>query len=116
MFIKTALPLYRKHQHAPSEPGMKEKMFGKMSKVIGRGYLLDEFVHSVINCFPVPKGIGDICLVYDSTKSGLNAAVFAPNFFLPSMDSLLLMAVWYTYYSDRDLGEQFLNYFMDKRV
>ena len=55
-------------------------------------------------------------MVYDGTKSLLNAAVWAPNFFLPSIDSLLMFCTSETWFADIDLGEMFLNYFMDAKL
>ena len=65
-------------------------MVGKLKKVIQRGYVSDAYIRSLINCFAVAKGVQDIRLVYDGTKSKLNEAVWAPNFFLGSVESLLM--------------------------
>lgn len=85
----------------------------KIHKVIGRRYLNDGYVKSLNDYFAVPKGLSDIRVAYDGTKSGLTDAVWAPNFFMPSIDSLLLYCSSNTWYSDLDLGEMFLNYFMN---
>lgn len=66
--------------------------------------------------FAVPKGTDDIRVVYDATKSGLNSAIWAPNFMLPTATSILNNASEYTFFCNIDLGEMFLNYFLDKRI
>ena len=62
----------------------------------------------------MPKGEDDICIVYDATVCGLNAALWAPNFALPTIDSVMQNADSRTWFSEIDLGEMFLNYFLDK--
>ena len=116
VFVEGRLPRYRRKQRLPSASYMQEKMIGKLSKVTARGYVEDGKVLSLINCFAVPKGEEDIRLVYDGTKSGLNAAVWAPNFFMPTPDSVLMWVDSKTWFADLDLGEMFLNYFMDERL
>ena len=71
---------------------------------------------SLINYFAVPKGLGDIRVVYDGTKCGLNQSVWSPNFFLPSVDSLLMSSSSTTWFAYLDLGEMFLNYFIDSKL
>lgn len=61
----------------------------KVSKVVDRGYIESGHVKSLISFFSVPKGVGDIRVVYDGTRCGLNSVVWAPNFYLPMVDSLL---------------------------
>lgn len=54
--------------------------------------------------------------MYDATKSGLNAAIWAPNFFLPTIDSIVSRSNDSTFFGDIDVGEMFLNYFLDPRL
>jgi hypothetical protein len=42
-------------------------------------------VSSLTSFFAVPKGTAGIRVVYDATRSGLNDAIWAPNFFLPTI-------------------------------
>ena len=79
---------------------------------MGRGYyfLVKGYVAvlSLTNYFAVPKkGEKDIRMVYDGTMSGLNAAVWASNFYMPSVDSvLMLFCDADSWFSDiMDLGE-----------
>lgn len=114
--VEKKLPRYKQRQvfHL-NEQGM-EQLGKKVQKVTDRGYLEEGFVGSLINYFAVPKGEGDIRVVYDGTKCGLNQSVWAPNFFLPSVDSLLMSVSASTWFSDMDLGEMFLNYYLDRKL
>jgi hypothetical protein len=89
---------------------------GKIQKIVDRRYISPGFVNSLTGFFAVPKGIDDIRVVYDATKSRLNDAIWAPNFYLPTMSSVLNNADDTTFYGDIDIGEMFLNYFLDPDV
>ena len=91
-------------------------MIDKIQKVRDRGYIVAGMVRSLTGYFPVPKGDTDIRMVYDATACGLNAALWSPNFFLPTIDSVLRNADSSTWFGDIDLGEMFLNYFLDEAV
>jgi hypothetical protein len=52
-----------------------------------RGYIAMGERKSLIFFFDIPKGLDDIRVVYDGTRSGLNAALRAPWFPLPTVDS-----------------------------
>ena len=116
VFVQGKLPQYRRRQRVNSDPVKLQQVKEKLVKVVERGYFKPTYVKSLINYFDVPKGASDIRMVYDGTKSQLNAAVWAPNFFLCSVDSALMWANADTWYADRDLGEMFLNYFMDEAL
>mmetsp|Transcript_20351 Transcript_20351/g.28606 ORF Transcript_20351/g.28606 Transcript_20351/m.28606 type:complete len:147 (+) Transcript_20351:4534-4974(+) len=88
----------------------------KVLKAQQRGYLEDGYVANLINFSAVPKGKDDIRVVYDGTKCLLNKAVWAPNFFLPMVDSLLMFISPNTWFSDMDLGGMFLNYPLDMKL
>ena len=49
-------------------------------------------------------------MVYDATLSGLNEACWAPNFGLPSIDSVFNCATDSSYFGDVDAAEMFLTY------
>lgn len=112
-FRKRELPKYWRQQHWPKEAAEKTKLKEKLAKVVERGYITRGFVRSLTGFFAVPKGEGDIRVVYDAMKSGLNNAIWTPNFCLPTMKSVLDNADSSTYFGDIDLGEMFLNYFLD---
>ena len=116
VFVQSALPRYRRKQRTPDKEYMLVKMKEKIKKVTDRKYISNGVVLSLINCFAVEKGTEDIRLVYDGTKSKLNAAVFAPNFYLPFLDSVLMWVNADSWLADLDLGEMFLNYFLDKKI
>ena len=118
IYVEGKLPHYTSRQRWPpeDEKGSVKQMKQKLQKVIDRGYLAHGYVKSLTSYFPVPKGLQDIRIVYDGTKSKLNEAVWAPNFFLPSIDSLLMFCDGQTWFADIDLGEMFLNYFMDLKL
>ena len=114
LFVKRELlPRHFRRQMWPSDPAHKEKMEEKIGKVRDRGYILPGEVNSLTGFFAVPKGKDDIRIVYDASACGLNAALWAPNFALPTIDSVLRSADQSTWFSDIDLGEMFLNYFLD---
>ena len=116
VFIQQALPRYRRKQRLPDKEYMVTRMKEKIAKVTKRKYISKGVVRSLINCFAVEKGESDIRLVYDGTKSKLNDAVFAPNFFLPFLDSVLMWVNVDSWLADLDLGEMFLNYFLHRSI
>jgi hypothetical protein len=61
----------------------------KLATVRNRRYIIPGTVRSLTSLFSVPKGDTDIRLVYDGTKSGLNKAVWAPWFPLPTIEAHL---------------------------
>ena len=115
LFVKKELlPHHFKRQLWPRDESQRSKMAEKIDKVRSRGYILPGEVNSLTGFFAVPKGEDDIRIVYDATACGLNAALWAPNFALPSIDSVLRNSDSRTWFSDIDLGEMFLNYFLDE--
>ena len=113
---KKQLPKYKNKPSWPTEFEHYEKLKSKIQKVRDRGYVRPGFVRSLTGYFAVPKAETDIRVVYDATKCGLNDAVWAPNFFLPTVDSILRNACSFTWFGDIDLGEMFLNYFLDEEL
>ena len=117
LFVKKEkLPHYFKCQLWPGDPSHCAKMVDKIGKVRERGYIQPGEVNSLTGFFAVPKGGEDIRIVYDATACGLNNALWAPNFALPTIDSVLHNASQDSWFSDIDLGEMFLNYFLDKEM
>lgn len=113
---KSKLPKYMKHPSWPKDEDQHEKLKAKLTKVRDRKYIRPGYVTSLTGYFAVPKAGTDIRVVYDATKCGLNEAVWAPNFFLPTVDSILRNACSMTWFGDIDLGEMFLNYFLDEEI
>jgi hypothetical protein len=85
------------------------KVVDKLLNAREKGYISMGVVKSLIFFFDVPKGLDDIRMIYDGTKSGLNAGLWAPWFPLPTVDSLLRSVEPGTYMSDNDVGGMFLN-------
>jgi len=48
--------------------------------------------------------------------SGLNDALWAPNFGLPDVDSVLSQVARYTYLANNDVGEMFLNFLLNQKL
>jgi hypothetical protein len=115
-FRRSELPGYWGRQRWPQDELQREQLQNKICKVVRRRYVSEGFVKSLTGFFAVPKGVGDIRVVYDATKSGLNEAIWAPNFFLPTISSVLNNADDNTFYGDIDIGEMFLNYFLDPAI
>lgn len=81
----------------------------KLATILKRGYIQRGHVKSLIDFFAVPKG-SDICLVYNGSSCGLNAATWAPNFWLPFPRTTLRLLDYGFYSVDVNLGEMFLNF------
>lgn len=127
-------PAYHSPQQFPTDPIQREHMRQNLAKVCGtckdcmdydyanhrgyisEGYISEGYVASRTNCFSVPKGEDDIQMVYDASKSILNAALLAPNFMLPNIDSVLNNATLTSWFGDIELGKMFLNYFLDPHM
>jgi hypothetical protein len=69
-----------------------------------------ENLKSIIRYFAVPKGEEDIRIVYDTTASSLNDCVWAPSFWLPTIDSLLQSLDTDSWMAERDISDMFLNF------
>lgn len=85
----------------------KPKVVKKLDTVRKTRYVAWGWVKSLLQFFYVPKGVSDVQMVYDATASGLNDAVWAPRFGLPTIDTHTWMLKPKTFMSDRDLGEMF---------
>ena len=60
--------------------------------------------------FHVPKGDEDIQMVYNGTKSGLNAVLYAPWFALPTVDAMNRWVAAGSWLADNDFEDMFLNF------
>ena len=88
-WIKGSMPRYLVPQRAERDPTSHKTIVFKLKKVREKGYIIPGAVRSLTSFFSVPKGDGDVRMVYDATKSGLNAQLWAPWFLLPTVDSYL---------------------------
>ena len=114
--VTKELPRSWEAQLLPKNQQEKERLLEKVAKVIKRGYLEEGKVFNLTSFFSVPKGFADIRVVYDATKSLLNISLWAPNFSLPTIDTVLRAADFMSWFGDADLGEHFLNFLLDERL
>ena len=105
-------PSYFRPQRGDPDPKVREQMTEKLTDVRLKGYIAKGLVKSLTSYFAVPKGLTDIRMVYDATKSLLNAALFAPSFGLPTADAATRAMNNSTWMADVDLGEMFLNFIL----
>jgi hypothetical protein len=87
-FNSDMAPYYRRPQRGEADPVMRGLLKRKLKTVLDRRYLEKEYVKSLTTFFGVSKGTDDIRVVFDGTGSGLNAALWAPWFSLPTSSSL----------------------------
>lgn len=110
------LPQWRVPQRKMPTPLMQAAVRRKLAGVRHKGYIKKGTVTSLTSLFAVPKGDDDIRLVYDGTKSGLNRAVWAPWFPLPTVDAHLRAVEIGSFMGDIDIGEMFLNFMMHQKM
>jgi len=113
IWVKQPLPCYIRPQPGERDQGVRAKVASKLQNVVDKGYIANGQVESLTGYFSVPKGTSDIRIVYDATKSGLNAAIWVPSFALPSAESFTNLLEPGTWMMDLDLGEMFLNFPLD---
>ena len=114
IFVRGTLPTNKRAMQSPPTKKL-EKIARKVGKVRKSKYIKDGMVSNLTDFFDVPKG-EDIRIVYNGTRSGLNDALWAPSFFLPTANTAARVMSFYTYCVDLDLGEMFLNFLMDKKI
>ena len=83
-----------------------------MRKLFARGYIMEVLILALTSIFSVPKGTYDIRMVFDATVRGINDYMWAPNFMLPSIGSLLMMVGAETHTVDLDVGYIFYNFWL----
>ena len=117
-FIQSKLPNCQERQKPPRRKDTLNLVRDKLNDVRRKGYISDEnlVVKSVTSLFDVPKGDNDVRMVYNATSSGLNDAVWAPWFSLPTVESHLRAVDPGTFMVDCDLGEMFLNFMLDVNI
>ena len=81
-----------------------------MSKLFARGYITEGVILILTSFFYVPKGTGDICMVFNATLSGLKNYLWAPNCVLPLMGSFTMMVGPKTHMVDLDVERIFYNF------
>ena len=118
VFFEKPGPTTRETQPRISDPKIREMAKEKILKVVKRGYLrtLGTKIKSMIKYFAVPKGEDDIRMVYDATANHLKECVWVPTFWLPTIDSLIRTLDRYSWMTDRDVGDMFLNFKLHRTV
>jgi hypothetical protein len=102
-------PWYEKPQSDEKNAETCAKVRIKLEKVREGRYIQKGLVESLTAFFSVPKGIGDIRIVYNGSVSGLNDVLWVPRFMLLSVQSHLRAVESGTFMADVDIGEMFLN-------
>ena len=113
-WLKGPLPSYRVPQRRERDEELLKQIAAKLENVISKGYITAGDVLSLTSYFAVPKGEGDIRMVYDRTKCGLNEVLWVPSFSLPDVENLLSMVDEDNWMAVIDIGEMFLNFPLDK--
>ena len=115
---KVKMPNCTKKQAPSKDKNAMDIVRAKLNDVWQKGYIAneEECVLSVTSFFDVPKGDKDVQMVYNTTSSGLNEAVWAPWFSLPTVETHLRAVDVRTFMVDADIGEMFLNFCLDKGV
>ncbi|KAL7563418.1 hypothetical protein ACA910_016514 [Epithemia clementina (nom. ined.)] len=88
------------------------KIVAKLQDVQVKGYIEGAPCVAMMNYFAVPKGDDDVRMVYDGTKSGLNACLYALWFILPDASVLTCTLDDKYWCIDNDYGEMFLNFWI----
>jgi hypothetical protein len=109
-------PRSMKLQPGERDPQVREKVQHKLQNVRDKKYIQPGTVSNVTSYFAVPKGISDIRLVYDATRSGLNQCIWVPSFRLPPTEAMTDQLTSTSWMSDHDIGEMFLNFPMHQSI
>ena len=124
-YVKGDLPVCIQKQQSP-DAGSFKMVKKKLAKVLSRGYIsLNSKVKSLTHFSPIPKTWkvvnskrvpDDIRMVYDATRSGLNKAVWASWFPMPTVVFHLRSVVAGMFMTDYDVGEMFLNFMLEPEL
>jgi len=109
------LPGYRTRQPEEQNLEVKEQVCRKLDKCHDRGYIAKGDVSSLTPYFTVPKGDGDVRVIF-GTKSDLNKALWAPPFMLSTLTFLLRAVEPGTWMADIDIGEMFYNFPLEEAI
>ena len=84
-FLTDDFGVFVKPQRRPENEEVGKLIKKKAVPVHLKGYIEVGAVVSIIHYFYVPKGLDNVRMVYDGTGCGLNAALWAPHFGLPTV-------------------------------
>ena len=110
-FLTGDFGVFTKAQRPAKIPAQHKLMRTKVVQVRKRNYIEPGSVKSLLHYFCVSKGIDDIRMVYNGTGCGLNEAIWAPRFGLPTVRQTLRSLLPGYYQCDMDIEEMFLNFF-----
>jgi hypothetical protein len=82
-WLLSDLPTYRRPQRYEPDGDTHAKVKSKLENVLSKRYIAHGTVTSLTSYFAIPKGMDDIRLVYDASRSGLNKVLWVPSFPLP---------------------------------
>jgi hypothetical protein len=120
IFVLGDLTRFRRAQQAPKADDVK-KVAVRLWNVCMKHYIHPGHVTSLTHSFYVYKDWVsleqfNIWMVYDGTGCGLNAALWAPSFWMPTASTALRRLSFYSYCVDGDLGEMFLTFSLDPEI
>eukprot|EP00980_Cylindrotheca_fusiformis_P021935 scaffold8770_cov167-Cylindrotheca_fusiformis.AAC.2 len=120
--FKDRLPRYRSRSKR-LKPDTSRCLAEKVGDLLDKHYIdPTPSTISQIDFFAVPKVVGpdgevlDVRLVFNGTSCGLNNALWAPGFWLPTPDTALRKLDFTSLMVDFDMGEFFLNFFLPYEV
>jgi hypothetical protein len=116
VWFREASKQWIKPQPASSNASEKESIRKKIDKVRKRRYMVPGEVTSLTSFFAVPKGVDDIRVAFDGTKSGLNECIWVPRFPLPTVETLLRAVGPDTYMGTLNIGKCFLNFVLHESL
>ena len=110
-------PLQSKRKKLPYwSEAIKAKVKEKSEFYFNKSYNKNadiQMVEQIMCIFDVEKG-DNIYMVYDWLKSGLNDLLWAPWFALPTIDTMTRLTLAWTWLTDNNYGDIFLNFPMHK--
>jgi len=113
-WFKYTSPGSRVPQRPEHDADLRLKIRHKLDGPLLKQYIVPGTLASLTNYFAVPKGDTDLRMVYDASKTGLNASLWVFSFPLPTTNSLVDLLTPSSWMSDIDLGEHFLNFPLHK--
>jgi hypothetical protein len=115
IFVMGELPRASINQRGPAKHKAR-LLASKLDKVLEREYICKGPVKAFIDYFDVPTRPDDIRVIYHGSKSGLNAQLWTPRFYMPNGSAATNVMSFETHLTDSDVGEMFPNFPMDPKL
>ena len=115
-YIQGPLPQGRRTKRIKMKSEVRAIVANKIAGMVKRCYIEEGHVSSSLDYFAVPKGDADVRVVFDGSSCGLNKVLWAPNFYLPSASSAVMLLSFSTWMADMDFGEMFHNFPMEEKL